>query len=69
MVGRGDDVSRCAPLPGSKLLPFRKCGGTRGAGGTVAASLIAFYRMDTNQIRRGRRPTRSSTSQGSAEPL
>ena len=37
--------------------------------GTVADSLVALYRMGTHQIQRGRRAARSSTSQGSAEPL
>ena len=44
-------------------------GGTREAGSTVAKSLVALYRVGTHQIRRGWRPARSSTSQGSAEPL
>ena len=43
-------------------------GGTREAGGAVAESLVAPYRVGTHQIRRGRRAGRSSTSQGSAEP-
>ena len=61
-------------LPGARL--FRApiwctsggCG-TREAGSTVADSLVALYRVGTHQIRRGRRAARSSTSQGSAEPL
>ena len=68
MVGRG----WCSP--GARL--FRAptwCpsggGGTREAGGIVAESLVALYRVGTHQIRRGRRAARSSTSQGSAEPL
>ena len=44
-------------------------GGTREAGGTVTESLVALYRVGTHQIRRGPRAARSSTSQGSAEPL
>ena len=44
-------------------------GGTQEAGGTVAESLIVLYRVNTHQIRRGRRAVRSSTSQGSDEPL
>ena len=44
-------------------------GGTQEAGSTVADSLVAFYRVGTHQIRRGRRTARSSTSQGSAEIL
>ena len=43
--------------------------GTREAGGTVAESLVALCRVGMHQIRRGRRAARSSTSQGSAEPL
>ena len=61
-------------FPGAR--PFRApvwCpsggGGTREAGSTVAGSLVALYRVGTHQIRRGRRAGRSSTSQGSAEPL
>ena len=42
-------------------------GDTREAGSTVAGSLV--YRVGTHQIRRGRGVARSSTSQGSAEPL
>ena len=44
-------------------------GATREAWSTVAESLVALYRVDTHQIRRGRRAARSSTSQGRAEPL
>ena len=44
-------------------------GGTREAGSTVAKSLVALNRVSRYQIRRGRRAARSSTSQGSAEPL
>ena len=44
-------------------------GGTRKAGGTVAGSPIALYRVGRHQIRQGRRAARSSTSQGSAKPL
>ena len=44
-------------------------GGTRKAGSTVAESLVALYRVGTDQIRRRRRAARSSTSQRSAEPL
>ena len=44
-------------------------GGTQEAGSTVADSLVAFYRVGTHQIQRGRRTARSSTSQGSAETL
>ena len=61
-------------LPGARL--FRApiwCssggGGTREAGSTVAESLVALYRVGAHQIRRGWRAARSSTSQGSAEPL
>ena len=35
---------------------------------TVAESLVALYRVGTNQIWRRRKAARSSTSQGSAEP-
>ena len=42
-------------------------GSTREVGGME--SLVALYRVGTHQIRRGRRAARSSTSQGSAEPL
>ena len=41
----------------------------REAGSTVAKRLVTPYRVGTPQIRRGRRAARSSTSQGSAEPL
>ena len=41
----------------------------REAGSTVAESLVALYRVVTHQIRRGWRVARSSTSQGSADPL
>ena len=44
-------------------------GGTREAGGTVAESMVVLYRVGTHQIRREWREDRSSTSQGSAEPL
>ena len=44
-------------------------GGTREAGSSVAETLVAHYRVGTHQIRRRRRAARSSTSQGSAEPL
>ena len=45
-------------------------GGTREAGSTVVAeSLVALYRVGTDQIWREWRAGRSSTSQGSAEPL
>ena len=44
-------------------------GGAREAGGTVAESLAALYLVGTRQIRQGRREARTSTSQGSAEPL
>ena len=44
-------------------------GDTRESESTVAESLVAFYRVDIHQIRRGRRAVRSSTSQGSAESL
>ena len=50
-------------------MPFGRCGGTREAGSIVAESLVALYRVGTHQIRRRRRAARSSTSQGSAEPL
>ena len=51
------------------LVLFGRCGGTREAGSTVVAgSLVALYRVGTHQIRRRRRETRSSTSQGTAEP-
>ena len=46
-----------------------RCDGTRDAGSIVAESLVALYRVGTHQIRRRRRAARSSTSQGSAEPL
>ena len=41
----------------------------REAGSIVAESLAAFYRVGTHQIRRGRRASPLSMSQGSAEPL
>ena len=41
----------------------------REAGSTIAESLVALYRMDTHQIRRGRRAAWLSTSQGSAKHL
>ena len=44
-------------------------GDTRKEGSTVVESPVALYRVGTHQIRRGRRAARSSTSQGSAEPL
>ena len=44
-------------------------GGAREAGTNVAESLVALYRVGMHQIRRGQRAARSSTSQGSAEPL
>ena len=45
-------------------------GGTREVGSTVAESLVTLYLEGTHQTRReGRREARSSTSQGSAEPL
>ena len=64
-----DGVPRCAPYPGSNLVPFGRYGGTREAGSTVAESLVVFYRVGTHQIRRRRRAALSSTSQGRAEPL
>ena len=61
-------------LPGARL--FRApiwcpsgSGGTREAWSTVAESLVAFYQVGTQQIRRGWRAARSSTSQESAESL
>ena len=61
-------------VPGARL--FRALiwcplggGGTREAGSTVAESPVVLYRVDTHQIRRGRRADRSPTSQGRAEPL
>ena len=50
-------------------MPFGRGGGSREAGSTVVESLVALYRVGTHQIRRRRRAARSSTSQGSAEPL
>ena len=44
-------------------------GDTREAGRTVAESLLALDRVGTHQIQRERKALRSSTSQGSAEPL
>ena len=64
-----DGHPRRAPLPGSRLVPFGRCGGTREAEGTVAESLVVLYRVGTHQIRRRRRAARSSMSQGRAEPL
>ena len=43
--------------------------GAREAHSPVTESLEALYRVGTYQIWRGRRAARSSTSQGSAEPL
>ena len=43
--------------------------GTRQAGSAFAESLISLYRVDTHQIRRGRRAAVSSANQGSPEPL
>ena len=51
------------------MLKVGGSGGTREAESTVAESLVAFYRVGTHQIRRGRKAARSSISQGSAEPL
>ena len=64
-----DDVPRCPPLLSSNFVPFGRCGGTREAGSTVAESLVVLYRVGKHQIRRRWRTARSSTSQGSAEPL
>ena len=47
---------------------LREGDGTREAGNTVAESLVVLYRVGTHQIQRMRRATRSSTSQGRAEP-
>ena len=58
-----DGVPRCAPLLSSNLRPFRRCGGA------VVESLVALYQVGTHQIWRRLRAARSSTSQGSAEPL
>ena len=44
-------------------------GGMRKARSAVVESLVALYRVVRHQIRRGRREARSSTNQGSAEPL
>ena len=44
-------------------------GGTREAGRTVAESVVALHWVGTHQIRLSRREARSSTNQGSAEPL
>ena len=68
-LAEDDGVPRCAPLPSSNLVPFGRCGGTREAGSTVAESLVALYRVGTHEIQRWRRAARSSTSQGSAQPL
>ena len=68
MVGWG----WCSQVCASSELQFdglREGGGTREAGSTVAESLLALYQVGTHQIRRRRRTARSSTSQGSAEPL
>ena len=62
-------VPGSAPFPSSNLVRFGRWCGTQEAGRTVAESLVALYRVGTHQIRRGRRVARSSTSQGSAEPL
>ena len=60
-------------LPGARLFRVPWCplggGGTREAESTTAESLVALYRVGMHQIRRGRRAARSSTSQGSTEPL
>ena len=62
----------CFQVCASSELQFgglREGGGTREAGSTVAESLVVFYQVGTHQIRRRRRPARSLTSQGRAEPL
>ena len=64
-----DGVFRCEPLPSSNLVHFGRCGGTREARSTVTESLVELYRVSTHPIRQMRRAARSSTSQGSAEPL
>ena len=51
------------------ILSFGRCGGTREAGSTVAKSLVVFYRVGRHTIWRRWRAARSSTSQGSGEPL
>ena len=48
---------------------LRESGGMREAGSTVAESLVVLYRVDTHQIWRRRRASRSSTSEGRVEPL
>ena len=58
----------CAPSE-HQFGALREGGGTREAGSTIVESLVVLYRVGTHQIRRKRRATRSSTSQGRAEPL
>ena len=43
-----DGVPRCAPLPSYNLVPLGRCGDTREAGGTIAESLVALYRVGTH---------------------
>ena len=64
-----DGVPRCAPLPSSDLVSFGRCGGAREAESTAAESLVALYRVDTDEIRQRQKAARSSTSQGRDEPL
>ena len=64
-----DDVRRCAPLSSSNLVPSERWRHARGKEHCRGEPGIALYRVDAHQIRRGRRAARSSTSQGSAEPL
>ena len=70
-----------SPLPSSNLVPFgrwwhatsRGQRQRRGKSGRAQQHTQAYrrtlYRVSKHQIRRGRRTTRLSTSQGSAEPL
>ena len=64
-------LERCSRLAAFAIQPvsLEDCG-TQEAGSTVANEiLVVLYRSGTHQIRRRRREARSSTSQGSAEPL
>ena len=63
-----DGVPRCLPLPCSNLVPFGRWRHARGRE-HCRGELVSARSVGTLQIRRERRAVRSSTSQGSAEPL